>query len=409
MDTVHQAMLSKLLRSTDQTEEASSQKSSESASISDLARDINQHYGMGDMTRERLDSEKLETMSDSVKSESTNATRSSFATTNEHHEVMQVGNYVNGVSLLNGVSNGVSHGVSNGVNNGDHINCNFNVRSNGHTHANGVHNDVSNYSTINMPSMQNNRNLLQEADMRQTYDTVLSWNSSTMMPTEQARLTALTKIRSNAQNSNSSELTENLKLRNKLLTEICNMVMNSSGKTVDYATRAMNAVCKRQMEQETQTDPLNPTGTAYAFCFHNLIQGNQPKSESGEILTYCDSQMDAAFTSAQHTPWPECFDLLLSKLSSNINVLKLFADRIKSKCEDFEGNSIQEISWIERIAGPLCELCNSEQSTVRKNAIFSIVELYRQVGEEKLRGMLSDKLQPSKLKLVNLYISRMTK
>merc|ERR1712127_1003319 len=175
----------------------------------------------------------------------------------------------------------------------------------------------------------------------------------------------------------------------------------------------MNAVCKRQMEQETQNgaqvDPLNQTGTAYKFCLYNLIQGDQPKSENGEVLTYCDSQMDAAFTSAQHTPWPDCFDLLLSKLSSNINVLKLFADRIKSKCEDFEGNSIQDISWIERIAGPLCELCNSEQSTVRKNAIFSIVELYRQVGEEKLRGMLSDKLQPSKLKLVNLYISRMTK
>ena len=376
---VHQALLTKLLRSSETCEDANSQRSSESASISDLVRDINQHYGMGDAPSGPTHSiENGSEKCESIKSESnhSNATRSSFA---DPHQPTQNGNYTthnqvgnyNGINGVNGVTN------INGVNNGFHTN---------------------HYSSINMPSMQHNQNLLQEADMRQTYDTVLSWNSSTMQPTEQSLLTSLSKLRSNP----TPELIENLKLRQKILLEICKMVMNSSGKTVDYATRAMDAICKRQIDQNA--------GISYNFCLTNLIEGNQPKnSETGEISQYNDSQMDAAYTAAIHTPWPDCFNLLIGKLKSNINALKLFADRIKMKCENYNGNSIQDENWIKKIAEPLCELCNSDQSTVRKNAIFSIVELYRQVGEEKLRALLVEKLQPSKLKLVNLYISRMTK
>lgn len=119
----------------------------------------------------------------------------------------------------------------------------------------------------------------------------------------------------------------------------------------------------------------------------------------------------------------------------NENILQLFADRMKLKCEPTpNGDKVDQEQWYGKVLDPLwwvgkrnghvaylrsimrhlsldpppfpCKMCSSEVSRVRKHAIFSIVELHKQIGDEIMGELLTPRLPQSKLKLIYLYIRR---
>lgn len=182
-------------------------------------------------------------------------------------------------------------------------------------------------------------------------DIVLNWNSPTMQPTDPSLASALSKLRTQP----IKELYDNQDLRQNLIQALVSIITSENKlrtQCIDYSCRALDKICKR-IEENVRSDQGQSYAQAlkllvdYILNFKSLTVFEQTSEYNTQIF-------DASYTCSVHTPWTNFFEIIEGKLENEV-ILQLFADRMKLKCEEFQGEKVSDAKWYGKVLDDLLE------------------------------------------------------
>lgn len=194
--------------------------------------------------------------------------------------------------------------------------------------------------------------LLRQQDISQALDIIINWNTSTST-TESSLASSLVKIR----NQPVPELNSNLPLRKQLLKQTISIICSDRlrSQCIDYASRALDKICKRILEESPNKDDTS----AYNYSLRLFIdfmctqsQNDEGGSSSNANFDLHTTVNDSAYNCAVNMPWTEVFTVVSEKLTNEL-VLQLFADRMKLKCDEVKGESMGDEKWYSLVLDPL--------------------------------------------------------
>ncbi|XP_074598509.1 CLIP-associating protein 1-A-like isoform X2 [Brevipalpus obovatus] len=111
----------------------------------------------------------------------------------------------------------------------------------------------------------------------------------------------------------------------------------------------------------------------------------------------------AAATAAIDLPADQCLKILKSAINSEDPSMSQSAIKMMSKLVERQDGIMIEF-LLPEIMPPLIKACDNPESSVRKSAIFTLVEIYKRTGDRMDPYLAS--MNGSKLKLLHLYIDK---